>query len=257
VELFSKIASLEEEMRRLQTQAELFSVFVDESVKKIGVTPEMSVADIGCGTGDVSFRISELLTKGTVTGIDTNPTAINFCKKEARRRNASSVNFLVRDALKTEFHSDFFDLVYSRFLFQHLTEPASCLAEMLRIAKPGGTVMVEDCDLQHWASEPENKYVDQLWKWYEAIMKEKGSDPAIGRKLYGMFIDKGLRPQVEVYSLPLSWEKRRMWDTILAVLEKIGGSHNREMIEGIRSFKERKDSLFVFPLVFRVWAKVP
>jgi ubiquinone/menaquinone biosynthesis C-methylase UbiE len=257
VEVFSKIASLEEEMRRLQTQADLFSVFVDESVKKIDVTPNMSAADVGCGTGDVSFKIAQLLSNGTVTGIDANPTAIDFCKTEARRRGISNVNFLIRDALKTEFQSHSFDLVYSRFLFQHLKDPAACLTEMLRIVKPGGSVMVEDCDLQHWISEPANEYVDQLWKWYETIVKDKGSNPAIGRKLYSMFVEKDLRPQVDVYSLPLSWEKSRMWDTIIAVMEKLGGSQNKELIEGIRNFKERKDSLFVFPLVFRVWAKVP
>lgn len=257
MEVFSKIASLEEEMRRLQTQAELFSAFVDESVKKIGVMPGMSVADIGCGTGDVSFAFSRLLDKGSVTGLDANPTAIDFCKKEARRRGISNVSFLVRDAMKTGLPSHSFDVVYSRFLFQHLKNPPVCLTEMLRIAKSGGTVMAEDCDLQHWVSEPANKHVDQLWRWYETIVKEKGSDPAIGRKLYSMFIDRGLQPQVEIYSLPLSWENKHIWDTILAVLEKIDGSPNREVIEGIRNFKERKEALFVFPLVFRVWAKVP
>jgi hypothetical protein len=40
-------------------------------------------------------------------------------------------------------------------------------------------------------------------------------------------------------------------------LEKIDNGSNREVIDGIKNFRERKDALFVFPLVFRVWAKVP
>lgn len=245
-------------MQRLQTQAEMFCAFVDDALKKMGVAPGMTVADIGCGTGEVSFLISQLVgSKGSVKGLDANPTAIEFCKKEAGRRGTRNVEFLVGDAHKMGFPSRSFDLVYSRFLLQHLKSPEACLEEMFRIAKPGSTVMVEDCDLGKWVVEPANKYVDQLWRWYGEIVSEKGSDPAIGRKLYGMFIDSGLKPQVEVYSLPISWNSRHVWDSILAVLEKIDDPSRREVIEGIRNFKERKDALFVFPIVFRVWAKVP
>ncbi|HKZ43019.1 MAG TPA: methyltransferase domain-containing protein [Candidatus Hodarchaeales archaeon] len=256
VEVFSKIAFLEEEMNRLQIQAEEFAPFVEASLKKMKISPKMKVADIGCGTGDVCFAVSKIVgPKGSVIGVDANQTAVKYCKTVAKRRVIRNTEFVVGDAQNTQLPSHAFDAVYSRFLFQHLKNPVACLKEMVRIAKPAGVVMVEDCDLSKWVVEPANRYVEQLWTWYEGIMKAKGSDPSIGKKLYRMFVDAGMKPQVEIYSLPVLRNNRRVWDTILGVLTKIDDGDSRELIQGIESFANDKNSLFVFPLVFRVWAK--
>jgi hypothetical protein len=136
-------------------------------------------------------------------------------------------------------------------------EPRRSLREMIRITKSKGLVMIEDCDLTSWLVEPEDKYISQLWTWYESIVRQKGSDPKIGSKLYKFFVDEGLEPNVEVYSKPILNGNSKIWDSIIAVLNRINmGYLDREIIQGIRNFKQRKDSIFVFPLVFRVWSKV-
>ena len=38
----------------------------------------------------------------------------------------------------------------------------------------------------------------------QVLFREKGSDPSLGRKLYQMFIQQGLDPKVDVYSLPIT-----------------------------------------------------
>ena len=256
MDIFDKISPLGEEMYRLQTQAEEFSSFVNEALKKIGLSSGMSVADIGCGTGDVSFAMSSLVGPGgSVVGLDANPTAVEFCKKKAADSGINNAQFAIGDVQKMNLESGKFDAVFSRFLLQHVKDPTGSLKEMIRIARPGGVVLVEDCDLQCWTVEPQDKHVEQLWKWYESIIRQKGSDPAIGRKLYRMFVENGLQPQVEVYSLPIVWENRRMWDSIVSVLKRINDPSSTELINGIESFKQRKDAMFVFPLVFRVWAR--
>ncbi|MEM2140991.1 methyltransferase domain-containing protein [Nitrososphaera sp.] len=258
MEVFSKIAFLEEEMNRLQTQAEEFSPFVGASLERMGIVSKMKVADIGCGTGNVSFAMSKVVgPKGSVVGVDANPTAVNYCMTIAKRKRIRNTKFVVGDAQNTSLPTHAFNAVYSRFLFQHLKDPAACLAEMVRITKPNGMVMVEDCDLSKWVIEPANPHVEQLWTWYEGIIKAKGSDPFVGKKLYRMFVDAGMKPQVDIYSLPVLKNNRRVWDTILDVLRKIDSRESRELIQGIESFANDKNSLFVFPLVFRVWAKAP
>lgn len=257
MDIFSEIASLEEEMLRLQTQAEEFSGFVNSALQKIGIVPGVSAADIGCGTGDVSFAMSRMVgSQGSVVGLDANPTAIKFCNNVAASNGIKNTRFMIGDAQRMDLESGKFDAVFSRFLFQHLHDPNSSLKEMIRIAKRGGFVMIEDCDLQCWTVEPEDKNVKQVWTWYESIVRQKGSDPIIGRKIYGMFIKAGLEPQIEIYSLPIVWKNRKMWDSIISVLRKINNDSTREIIDGIESFKQRKESMFVFPLVFRVWAQV-
>ena len=116
--------------------------------------------------------------------------------------------------------------------------------------------MVEDCDLFTWLVYPKNDSVSKLWHWYESIQLERGTDPEIGRKLYAMFLDEGLEPNVDVYSKSVYRNRNTFWKSITAVLEKINIDQLKNLIGGIEEFAVTPNSLFVFPLVFRVWARI-
>jgi ubiquinone/menaquinone biosynthesis C-methylase UbiE len=248
---------LKEEMTRLQTQAEEFSSSTEESLVKLGIKSDMKVVDVGCGTGSVSFMISPMVGElGRVVGVDSNQFAINYCNEIARRQSILNAKFIIADATSLDFESHTFDVAYSRFLFQHLKEASQALREMVRITKPGGVVMVEDCDLFTWLVYPKNESVSKLWHWYESIQLERGTDPEIGRKLYAMFLDEGLEPSVDVYSKSVYLNRDAFWKSITAVLEKINSEQLKSLISGIEEFAMTSNSLFVFPLVFRVWARI-
>jgi ubiquinone/menaquinone biosynthesis C-methylase UbiE len=246
---------LKEEMTRLQTQAEEFSSSTEESMMKLGIKPDMKVVDIGCGTGSVSFMISPMVGElGRVIGVDSNQYAINYCNEIAQSNGILNAKFILSDATSLDFESYTFDVSYSRFLFQHVKDASEALREMVRVTKPGGVVMVEDCDLFTWLVYPKNESVSKLWHWYESIQVERGTDPEIGRKLYAMFLDEGLEPSVDVYSKSVYLNRDVFWKSITAVLEKINSEQLKSLISGIEEFAMTSNSLFVFPLVFRVWA---
>lgn len=243
-------------MTRLQTQAEEFSSSTEESMMKLGIKPDMKVVDIGCGTGSVSFMISPMVGDlGQVVGVDSNQYAINYCNEIARSQGIKNAKFIISDATSLDFESHTFDVSYSRFLFQHVKDASQALREMVRVTKPGGVVMVEDCDLFTWLLYPKNESVSKLWHWYESIQLERGTDPEIGRKLYAMFLDEGLKPSVDVYSKSVYLSRDVFWKSITAVLEKINNKELKRLINGIQDFAMTPNSIFVFPLVFRVWAQ--
>lgn len=243
-------------MNRLQTQAEEFSSSTEESLMKLGIKSDMNVVDIGCGTGSVTFMISRLVEKlGRVVGVDSNQYAINYCNEIVRSKGILNTKFIISDATSLDFESHIFDVSYSRFLFQHVKDASKALREMIRVTKPGGVVMVEDCDLFTWLVYPKNESVSKLWHWYEYIQIERGTDPEIGRKLYAMFLDEGLEPSVDVYSKSVYLNRDAFWKSITAVLEKIDSEELKSLIAGIEEFAMTSNSLFVFPLVFRVWAR--
>jgi ubiquinone/menaquinone biosynthesis C-methylase UbiE len=247
---------LKEEMTRLQIQAEEFSSSTEESMMKLGIKPDMKVVDIGCGTGSVSFMISPMVGElGQVVGVDSNQYAINYCNEIARSQGILNAKFIISDATSLDFESHTFDVSYSRFLFQHVKDSSQALREMVRVTKPGGAVMVEDCDLFTWLLYPKNESVSKLWHWYESIQLERGTDPEIGRKLYSMFLDEGLEPSVDVYSKSVYLNRDVFWKSITAVLEKINNKELKRLIKGIQEFAMTPNSIFVFPLVFRVWAQ--
>lgn len=243
-------------MTRLQTQAEEFSSSTEESMMKLGIKPDMKVVDVGCGTGSVSFMISPMVGElGRVVGVDSNQYAINYCNEIARSQGILNAKFIISDATSLDFESHTFDISYSRFLFQHVKDASQALSEMVRVTKPAGVVMVEDCDLFTWLLYPKNESVSKLWHWYESIQLERGTDPEIGRKLYAMFLDEGLEPSVDVYSKSVYLNRDVFWKSITAVLERINNEELKRLINGIQEFAMTPNSIFVFPLVFRVWAR--
>jgi ubiquinone/menaquinone biosynthesis C-methylase UbiE len=254
------VSSLQEEMHRLQLQSKELSNYALESMRKANISKGMIVADIGCGTADVSFKIAKMVEpKGKVIGLDANPTAVKYGTTIASVHNIKNVEFILGDAEKIELNNKFVDITYSRFLLSHVKNPQAAFQEMLRITRPRGTVMIEDTDLSCWCVEPENKYVNQLWTWYESIIRKSGSDPTIGRKLYKMFVAQELTPKIDVYSIPFLHCNRKIWESIIDVLRKVedGKSYRfGQLINGLDRFANEKDSLFIFPLIFRVWARV-
>ena len=290
-DIFTFVANLRAEMNRLQCQAEELSPLVFESIEKCGISEGMRVVDVGCGTGQVSFLISKTVgPRGAVIGIDVNTTAIELCRNIATTEGVKNVSFIVGNAcdMSHDLPDNSIDISYSRFLLTHLEDPLAAIREMIRITKRKGIIMIEDCDLTHWIVEPDDRSVNQLWRWYSNIIMKNGGDPTLGRKLYRMFIDQGLNPKVDVYSLPVTRHNRKMWNSIIEVLKEIDKNRNggddilkkgdsdssdrnrgsvesmketegsfelHDMLDGLSSFSQNETSLFVFPLIFRVWTQ--
>jgi ubiquinone/menaquinone biosynthesis C-methylase UbiE len=257
LDVFSQIQSLKEEIDRLQVQAEEFSSSTNESLNKLEIKSGMKVLDVGCGTGNVSFMIAPIVgAQGLVIGVDSNPFMLEYCRKTADKLGITNAKFIEVDATELEFESQSFDVAYSRFLFQHIPQADKALREMIRVTKQGGYLMVEDCDLFTWIVTPENDSVSKLWHWYESIQVERGTDPQIGRKLYSMFLEQGLNPNVDVYSQSVTSNRNGFWKSITSVLDKIDNPELKSLIEGIEEFARIPNSMFVFPLVFRVWCRL-
>ena len=106
---------------------------------------------------------------------------------------ASNVEFRMVDAMTCDAEIDErFDLVYVRFLLTHLPEPASALAAIVRLARPGGIVAVEDIDVVAHFCYPPSAAFDRFVEWYTAAHRARGGDPTIGRRLPLLLSDAGI-----------------------------------------------------------------
>lgn len=93
----------------------------------------LKIADIGCGTGIMLEYLSEA---GEIFGIDSSPEAIKFCKQ----RGISNVQ--VEDATSSSFKDNSFDLVTAFGLIEHVSDDRSLLAELKRICRPCGRILL-------------------------------------------------------------------------------------------------------------------
>lgn len=113
--------------------------------------PGHKALDLGCGPGTDTLALGNLVgPSGTVHGADHDAAMV----AEANRRSeaaglAARVRHSRADAARLPWPSDFFDASRSERVFQHLLEPERAFAEMVRVTRPGGRVVVLDGD---WAT---------------------------------------------------------------------------------------------------------
>ena len=166
------------------------------------VSPRAEILSVGCGPGVILREVCALDSSIKGTGIDISAERI----REAIRNNPanSRVQLLRGDAHAMQFLSDSFDLVYSRMLFEYLHDKEQAAAEMVRVCRPGGTVLLQDLDGQLLWNYPEDPVVQHAVEKVVAGLASTGFDPFVGRKLFSLAHKAGLKNievQVECYHL--------------------------------------------------------
>ena len=92
-----------------------------------------AILDAGCGSGRT---LDDLAARGTVAGVDTSALAVTA----ARRRGHADVHIAAVERLP--FADRTFDLVTCLDVIEHTPDDRATLAELLRVTRPGGTLVV-------------------------------------------------------------------------------------------------------------------
>lgn len=97
--------------------------------------------ELGCGTGFFTGVLAEKAE--SVLATDLSPGMLDL----ARRAAAGNVTFQVEDCQRTSLPDASFDTAFISLVL-HFTDPARTIAEMHRILRPGGTLIVANLDPQ-------------------------------------------------------------------------------------------------------------
>jgi ubiquinone/menaquinone biosynthesis C-methylase UbiE len=177
----------------LELAARLTRPAKDGSYGAMHLQPGQRVLDVGCGPGTDTLTLATLLgDDGRVVGIDFDPEMIATANEHAREAGlAVRVTHRVADALSLPFIDDEFDATRSERLFEHLLQPEKALAEMVRVTKPGGWVVVLDTD---WGTASmHSTYIDIERKLTRLLAEQRLNNGFSGRRLYGQFKKQGLQ----------------------------------------------------------------
>jgi ubiquinone/menaquinone biosynthesis C-methylase UbiE len=103
----------------------------------LSVPPDRSWLDVGCGTGSMTRLILETRQPKDIISVDSSSEFISYLRQSMRN---PIVRFQEGLAQSLELESDSFDAVVSGLVLNFVPQPEAAIAEMLRVAKPGGHI---------------------------------------------------------------------------------------------------------------------
>jgi ubiquinone/menaquinone biosynthesis C-methylase UbiE len=115
---------------------------LERMMRLAGVTADDTVLDLGCGPGIVACAFAQVARH--VTGLDLAPAMLDRAKARQAERSLVNMTWTCGDVSSLPFADNSFSIVVTRYTFHHFLSPAAVLAEMVRVCRPGGRVVVAD-----------------------------------------------------------------------------------------------------------------
>jgi SAM-dependent methyltransferase len=145
--------------------------------------PWMTVLDCGCGPGTITIGLAEVVTSGTVVGVDVEPSQIELANKTVQDRGLQNIRIQQASVYRLPFPDNTFHAVFSHALFEHLADPSAALCEIRRVLMPSGLVGIASPDWGGVLISPPDAEVDQAMQLYTLLQTRNGGNPFVGREL--------------------------------------------------------------------------
>ncbi|MEO8178658.1 MAG: methyltransferase domain-containing protein [Deltaproteobacteria bacterium] len=184
----------DESMRRtLAAQADAIWPAEQALFARYALQGSLQIADIGCGSGEITARLARLYPEARVLGVDILKSSVVFAA-ERYAALAPRLHFEQGDAFELAVPEHTCDLVVCRHLTHAVPEPKKVVAELYRICKPGGWVHVlsEDYGMLHFPLGVLD--LDRLWQHgIFPYARASGTDARVGRHTWPMLKRLGLQ----------------------------------------------------------------
>src|SRR5687768_11739767 len=145
--------------------------------------PGDRVLDIGCGLGDSTVQLAELVGReGHAHGVDVAERMIAGARENAERASVQNVSFEVADVQIARF-ADIYDYAFSRFGTMFFANPVAALRNVRNALVPGGRLC-----MVVWRRKLENEWLHRAEKVVEDFVEEpeESDEPTCGPGPFSM-----------------------------------------------------------------------
>jgi len=140
----------------LADAASAFNAIRQRSHELLEVGAGASVLDVGCGTGIALAELAALVgPAGVAVGLDPSLAMLEQART-ATESVASHVELVEGTALATGLAADRFDAVRTERVLMHIADPQAALAELARVTRPGGRVVLVEPDHRRLAIDTDD-----------------------------------------------------------------------------------------------------
>jgi SAM-dependent methyltransferase len=182
------------EEARLRDQADRLANVLHEGTAYAGGA---LVVEVGCGVGAQTVHLAANSPGASFTSVDISQESLEAARQAVDARGFRNVRFQQANVYDLPFGEAAFDHAFLCFVLEHLPDPLAALRCILRVVKPGGTVTVIEGDHGSAFFHPAST---AAWRTIQCLIDLQAGahgDALIGRSLYPLMRDSGLR-DVEV-----------------------------------------------------------
>jgi SAM-dependent methyltransferase len=155
----------------------------EEALRLFPPAPGSRVLDIGCGFGDATQRIAELVgPDGEAVGVDAAARFIESAEAEAAEAGVTNARFLVAD-VQTDPLGDGYDMAFARFGTMFFLSPVAALRNVRSALKPGAPLA-----MTVWRDRTVNDWMYRAQTTVEQIVSrpEEYDEPTCGPGPFSM-----------------------------------------------------------------------
>jgi len=139
------VAVLESEDRRLWQKP-------DQVLNAVELKPNWVAADLGCGSGYFTLPLAQKVRK--VYAIDVQQEMLSFLEVKIRRLNIRNVELLLSKPNRIPLETESVDLIVSINTLHEFDDKEKMIAEMRRVVKKGGRLLIVDFKKQETGFGP-------------------------------------------------------------------------------------------------------
>ena len=176
-------------------------------VWQTGVKPGEAVLDLAAGTGDITLRLAKRMRgkgagadiEGRLVSSDINAAMLKIGEERLRNKGwLKNLEFVIANAEALPFEDNSFDLITMAFGLRNVTHQDKALAEMARVLKPGGRVLVLEF------SRPKNAVINRFYDWYSFTFLPKMGELIVRDRDSYQYLAESIRmhpPQEELKAM--------------------------------------------------------
>ena len=178
------------ERERLHDQAATLAELLHHDTR---YAPGERVLEAGCGVGAQTAILARNSPGARFTSLDLSARSLAQARAMAGAGKLTNVSFCRGDVYGPPFAPSSFDHVFVCFLLEHLADPVGALAALVGVLKPGGTLTLIEGDHGSCYFHPDSEAAREAWACLIRVQGLLGGDALIGRRVYPLLGQAGLR----------------------------------------------------------------